>query len=222
MIPPTAIIAAGGSGTRSGSSTLKQFRMLAGKSVLEWSVEVLSDSGCTPILVAAPGSHRQDVQSQLGKSVHVVNGGSTRQASVANCLTEVTSEIVLIHDGARPLITAQLVRSALDALGDRDGVVVAIPMDETIKSVKDGVVLQTVDRDGLWRVQTPQVFRTEALREAHRLAEAAGETDAVDDAALIERAGGSVGIVEGTRRNLKITLPEDFVLAEALMATGAS
>ncbi|MGI8407163.1 MAG: 2-C-methyl-D-erythritol 4-phosphate cytidylyltransferase [Actinomycetota bacterium] len=222
MIPPTAIIAAGGSGTRSGSSTLKQFRMLAGKSVIEWSVGVLSDSGCTPILVAAPGAHRQDVQSQLGKSVRVVNGGSTRQASVANCLTEVTSEIVLIHDGARPLITARLVRSALDALGDRDGVVVAIPMDETIKSVKDGAVLETVDRDGLWRVQTPQVFRTEALREAHRLAEAAGETDAVDDAALIERAGGSVGIVEGTRRNLKITLPEDFVLAEALMATGAS
>lgn len=218
MTVPAAIIAAGGSGTRSGSPTLKQFRMLAGKSVLEWSVGVLSDSGCSPILVAAPDSHRESVQSQLGERVQVVDGGPTRQASVANCLERVTSEIVLIHDGARPLITAQLVRSALDALGDRDGVVVAMPMDETIKSVKDGVVLKTVDRDGLWRVQTPQVFRTEALREAHRLAETAGEMDAVDDAALIERAGGTVGIVEGTRRNLKITLPEDFLLAEALMA----
>lgn len=217
MSAPSAIIAAGGSGSRSGSSTLKQFRALRGKTVLEWSVDVLSDSGCAPILIAVPGEHRKDVQSHLGERVTVVDGGRTRQLSVANCLAEVASDIVLIHDGARPLITSELVRSALDALGDRDGVVVAMPMDETLKSVRGGGVVETVDREELWRVQTPQVFRTVALRKAHEAAAAEGLTDAVDDAALVERAGGSVGVVAGSRWNLKITVAEDFALAEALM-----
>jgi len=212
----SAIVAAGGFGVRSASSQPKQFRLLGDRTVLSWSVDVLARAGCEPIFIAAPPAHVDEVETAFGGRASVIPGGGTRQASVANCLAHVTTDVVLIHDGARPFITEELVAAAIEGMGDLDGVVVAMPMDETIKSVEEGIVRSTVDRSGLWRVQTPQVFRTEVLRRAHAAAEREGVTDAVDDAALIERTGGSVGVVEGARTNLKITLPEDFAMAEAL------
>lgn len=220
MRGPAAIIAAGGTGSRSASTVPKQFRPLGGKSVLAWSVEAVIEAGCDPVVIAVPEDHLAEAQREFSGRAVVMVGGSTRQGSVAACLTEVTTDLVLVHDGARPFITPALVRTAVGAIGERDGVVVAIPMDETIKSVKEGTVVKTVERDGLWRVQTPQVFRTSVLRKAHTAAGKEGWNDAVDDAALIERIGGTIGIVPGTRRNLKITLPEDFLLAEALAAAG--
>lgn len=217
MSAVSAIVAAGGSGTRSASSIPKQFMLLGDKTVLEWSIDALESFGCDPIFIATPAAHLEEVEKAFGGRATAITGGPTRQASVANCLAYVTSEVVLIHDGARPFITPELVTAAVDALGELDGVVVAMPMDETLKAVSDGVVLTTVNREGLWRIQTPQVFNTEALRKAHAAAEADGPADAVDDAALIERVGGSVGVVQGLRTNLKITLPEDFLMAEALI-----
>jgi 2-C-methyl-D-erythritol 4-phosphate cytidylyltransferase len=149
-------------------------------------------------------------------SVVVAPGGASRQESVANGLELVRSDVVVVHDAARPLATPELVRAVLAPLDGTEGAVAAVPVDETLKLVESGRVSATVDRTGLWRVQTPQAFDAARLRAAHGSAARDG-FDATDDAQLIERQGGRVVVVEGSRRNIKITYPEDFELAEALL-----
>ena len=121
-----------------------------------------------------------------------------------------------MHDAARPVVTAGDIRRVVAALEYADAAISAVPVDETLKRVRDERVLETVDRAGLWRAQTPQAFRAEALRAAHRRAAEEGVT-ATDDAFLIERHGNRVAIVHGSRRNLKVTWEEDFAVAEAMM-----
>ncbi len=150
----------------------------------------------------------------------VVKGGRTRQESVAAALEHVTSSAVVVHDAVRPLLTVELVRRVLAALQDADGAVAAVPVVETLKRADGRRVQETVARAGLWQAQTPQAFKTEALRAAHGRARRDGFAG-TDDAQLIEKYGGSVALVEGSRRNIKITYPEDFVLAEAMMRLGA-
>lgn len=155
-------------------------------------------------------------------AVEITEGGPTRQDSVSNGLAFVETEGVVVHDAARPFVTAELVRSVMDALGDADAVVAAVPVDETLKRAHldedEMSVAETVDRSELWRAQTPAAFRTEKLKEAHRRARGDAFTG-TDESQLIERYGGVVKIVSGTRANLKITFPEDFALAEAMMRT---
>ena len=148
-------------------------------------------------------------------------GGETRQDSVWNGLQQIDAETVVVHDAARPLVTADLVRSVLDALGDgADAVVAAVPVDETLKLVRDGqTVSETVDRSKLWRAQTPAAFKTASLRAAHERANDEGFVG-TDESQLIERYGGSVKVVPGTRDNLKVTFPEDFSVAEAMFEAG--
>ena len=146
----------------------------------------------------------------------LVSGGETRQASVVSGLDEVSSETVVIHDGARPLVTDDLVQKVLAPLEHSDAAIVGVPMDETLKRAEDDRVIDTVDRSSLWRVQTPQAFRTAVLRAAHERARADGFVG-TDDAALVERDGGSVVLVQGSRLNVKVTYPEDFTLVEALL-----
>jgi 2-C-methyl-D-erythritol 4-phosphate cytidylyltransferase len=150
------------------------------------------------------------------REVVIVAGGDSRQDSVYNALGLVHSERVVVHDAARPLAGADLVTSVLEALADWDGAVAGVPLEDTLKKVEEGVVLGTVERAGLWKAQTPQAFRTRVLREAHDRARADGAV-ATDDAALLERIGKTVGIVPGKSSNLKITYPEDMLVAGALL-----
>src|SRR3954466_7546143 len=181
--------------------------------MIEWSIEVLSQV-CDQIVVALPPG----VHAPAGTLAVV--GGEQRSLSVRNALHAVAGDPVLVHDAARPLLTAELAQACLDALDarDLDAAIAAAPVTDTIKEAgADQVVARTLDRSRLWAIQTPQAFRREALERA------LGQPDAVlaaatDDAALVEALGGRVGIVEAPRENLKITTPLDLALAERLLA----
>jgi len=165
----------------------------------------------------APGSSGEDA---LGASC-VVSGGATRADSVRAGLAAVPSDavVIVVHDAARPLASPELFAAVVDAVqeGVVDGVVPVVPVIDTLKRVLSGRVVDTVDRDGLLAVQTPQAFAAGALRAAH-----AGGGEATDDAGLLEVAGLTVSAVEGDFRNLKLTRPEDLVVAEALVAGARS
>ena len=169
--------------------------------------------------------YRAEVVAPLGatKVIAVVPGGDTRQNSVASGLAAVPGEatLIAIHDGARPLVTPAIIDAAFDALEADlalDGIVVGHPSYDTLKSVDaDGRIVGTPDRASLWAAQTPQVFRAALLREAC----ARGVTDAIlatDDSTLVERVGGVVRMLAGPRDNIKVTVADDLLLAERLLA----
>ncbi|MGH2735023.1 MAG: 2-C-methyl-D-erythritol 4-phosphate cytidylyltransferase [Actinomycetota bacterium] len=210
-----AIVAAGGRGER--AATLKQFHVLGGRPLVHWSIDVLIEAGCDPVIVVVPREELDSAARTVARDgVDYVAGGATRRASVRNGLAAIESEFVTVHDAARPFVTAEMVTRTTDALDGADGAVVGLPMDETLKRVDDAAVVETVERGALWRVQTPQTFRTDRLRQAHERAAAAG-IEATDDAQLVERDGGRIVVVPGSRMNLKLTYPEDFALAEAIL-----
>lgn len=212
-----AILAAGGRGER--AATLKQFRALGGRPLICWSLDVLAEAGCDPLVVVAPFDQIDTARQAVGRrDIVCVAGGATRSESVRSGLARIEAKFVTIHDAARPFATVDMVRGTTEALKSADGAVVGLPMDETLKRAGDEAVIETVDRTNLWRVQTPQSFRTDVLKQAHEEAAAAGLA-ATDDAQLVERVGGRVVIVPGSRLNLKLTYPEDFALAEAILAT---
>lgn len=169
------------------------------------------------MVVAVPAERADELSSDLSdERVAVVVGGDVRQASVAAALDQIDSPIVLVHDAARPFIEDEVVDDLLNALQTNDGAIPVVAVAETLKETRDGVIGQTIDRSALALSQTPQAFHTEVLRKAHARAQADG-FESTDDAELVERYGGSVATVPGTRRNIKITYPEDLALAEALM-----
>jgi 2-C-methyl-D-erythritol 4-phosphate cytidylyltransferase len=179
----------------------------------------LERAGCTRVIVVVPGDLLDRARQILDPAVTLIAGGTTRQQSVYNGLKQVKAEHVIVHDAVRPFITVELVRSVVRALDEAEGAITAIALDETLKGADGGYVTATVDRTGLWRAQTPQAFHTHVLRQAHELAGDEG-FDATDDAQLVERYGGRVAIVSGSKSNIKLTYPEDFELAEALMRSG--
>lgn len=150
------------------------------------------------------------------ETISFVPGGATRQESVANALRRVTSDRVVVHDAARPLADAALLARVLGAFEGVDGVTPAIPMDETVKRVSEGRSMETIDRTALWRAQTPAAFNTAVLRSAHERAASEGFVG-TDEGQLVERYGGAIAIVRGSRMNIKITYPEDVALAQALL-----
>ena len=207
-----AIVVAGGSGVRFGGA--KQFLMLGGRRVVDWAV-LAAGAACEGVILVLPedqvGRVALDVQPDV-----VVAGGATRSASVRAGLAQVPEgvEAVVVHDAARPLAHPGLFAAVLEALaGGADGAVVAVPVADTLKRVDaNGTIVETVEREGLWAVQTPQGFRVDVLRGAH-----AGDPEATDDAGLVEAAGGQVVVVAGDRRNLKVTDPADLDLLAALV-----
>jgi 2-C-methyl-D-erythritol 4-phosphate cytidylyltransferase len=222
MGPAAAILAAAGRGERAGGdgSNPKQFRRLGGKPLVAWSLGVLAEAGCDPIIVVVPPKLLERAQALVSSRLGalLVPGGSVRQDSVARGLELVPGDRVVVHDGARPFVTVELVHRALDALHGFDGAVVAVEVDETLKRARAGRVVETVDRSDLWRAQTPQAFRTKTLRLAHERARQEGFVG-TDDAQLVERYGGGVAVVHGTRSNIKLTHPEDFALAESIVGS---
>jgi 2-C-methyl-D-erythritol 4-phosphate cytidylyltransferase len=167
-------------------------------------------------VVVIPQGDIVAARDALDDGAVLVEGGPSRRASVFEGLAAVTSPTVLVHDAVRPVVTVDLVARVLSALTDADGAIAAVRVDETIKRVEGTEIAATVDRSGLWRAQTPQVFLTSVLKEAHKRA-ADERVEGTDDAQLVERCGGRVRIVDGDSTNIKVTWPSDFALAEALL-----
>ncbi len=222
-----AIIVAGGIGSRFGRSEGKQLVPMAGRPMLAHTVDAFGRAETIGhiVLVCHPDrvdEYRDAVHSgRESTPVVVVPGGQTRQDSVASGLRHMPEgyEIVAVHDGARPLVQPETIDAAIRVLLDDavvDGVVVGHPAFDTLKLVDDGVVDSTPDRSRYWVAQTPQVFRTEVLLEAHARATSVGEIG-TDDAALVEHRGERVVMIEGPRDNFKVTVEEDVALAEAVL-----
>jgi 2-C-methyl-D-erythritol 4-phosphate cytidylyltransferase len=200
------IVPAGGSGERLGAQRPKAFVVLAGRAMLDWSVEVL-ERVCDRVVVAVPEGYDG------------VPGGASRSESVRNAVEAAPeAEVYVVHDAARPLVTEQLVRRCVDALAEGvDGVVAAARVTDTIKQADGaGRVVSTLERSSLWAIQTPQVFRADALRRALAV-DAVALAGATDDASLIEATGGRVDVVESRDENFKITTALDLRMAEAVL-----
>jgi 2-C-methyl-D-erythritol 4-phosphate cytidylyltransferase len=221
-----AVIVAAGRGTRLGGP--KQFIELAGLPMVGWSIRTFAGMAeISEIVVATEPEHFEPMSELLarvapGCQVHIVRGGATRQQSVHNGLRAVSdsSDAVLVHDGARPLVSAHDVRAGMREVGVGRAALLAIPVVDTIKAV-DPESLQvrlTLDRRTLWAAQTPQFARTAELRAAHEDALRDGVA-ATDDAALLERSGTAVVVVPSTNENFKVTHQADIARAAALLET---
>lgn len=226
----TAVIAAAGSGERLGAGGPKALVPLGGRPMVEWSIAAFGRCpSVASVVVACPPEGEQLALG--GDGLTLVEGGETRAISVSNGLRAVETELVAIHDAARPLLTPELVEGVVATLladPEATGAIAATPVTDTVKQSSRAftpinvanarlVVEETLDRDRLWAAQTPQVFRAEALREA-----LAGDPErvraATDEAMLVEEAGGRVLIHPASPQNLKVTTPLDLRLAELLLA----
>jgi 2-C-methyl-D-erythritol 4-phosphate cytidylyltransferase len=212
-----------------GASINKQYLQLDGLPIVARTISTFEQSpDIEAIYLVIPEAEipycREHVIAACGfrKVVEIVAGGRERQNSVMNGLRAMRSrlsdnDVVVIHDGVRPLITPELLQESIEVACGNDGALVAVPAKDTIKTVCDGIVINTPDRETLWQAQTPQSFRFGVIYEAHQAAEQDGFVG-TDDASLVERRGGKVRIVRGDYRNIKITTPEDLVLAESFLA----
>lgn len=220
-----AIVAAAGRGERLGGTEPKAFRLLAGVPMIAMVVAALGKApGIEGIVLVVPaGFEARAAELASPVALRVVAGGDSRTESVRRGLAAVPSdaEAVLVHDAARPLVTAELAERVLVCLASAPAAICAVMLSDTVKRVEGESVTGTLDREGLWRAQTPQAFRAGLLRQAHERAAAEG-FEGTDDAALVERIGARVAVVSGDERNLKITTVGDLEIAEALAATGGS
>jgi 2-C-methyl-D-erythritol 4-phosphate cytidylyltransferase len=215
------VIAAAGSGERLGAGGPKALIEVAGRPLIEWSLDAFrAAEGVGEIVVAAPPGRDEAIAE---RGVVAVGGGEHRSESVANALELCGGDIVVVHDAARPLVTPGLIDAVVGELAaeeDAAGVIAAAPVTDTIKQAGEGGrVERTLDRSGLWAVQTPQAFRAEALREA--LADPGALADATDDAMLVERRGGRIVIHPAPPENIKVTTPFDLRVAELLLSERA-
>jgi 2-C-methyl-D-erythritol 4-phosphate cytidylyltransferase len=217
-----AVVVAAGRGERFGGPYPKAFAKLGGRALLAESLERLDGSEWVEaIVVAAPPEWEEPVillaeEVGAGKVRAAVSGGETRVESVRAGVAEVPEDaaVILVHDAARPLLPSDVVERLIVALGDGwDGAVPGLPICDTIKRTDGEAVVETVDRTGLFAIQTPQAFAAGRLRSA-----LAASGEATDCAALLEASGGRVRVIEGDPRLLKVTTPADLELAERLLA----
>ncbi|PZU75140.1 MAG: bifunctional 2-C-methyl-D-erythritol 4-phosphate cytidylyltransferase/2-C-methyl-D-erythritol 2,4-cyclodiphosphate synthase [Brevundimonas sp.] len=215
----SALIVAAGSGSRAGGD--KQWRSLGGKPVLRWSAAALLNAGVQELIVViAPDAQDRAAQALAGlSSWRAVTGGDTRARSVQAGLAALTcsaDQPVLIHDAARPLLDRAVIDRLVATLKDADGALPVLPVADSLRQGQDGRMAGVVERDGLWRAQTPQAFRRGVIEAAYA-AWPADETP-TDEAVVVDRHGGRVVLVEGDPRLMKLTYPEDFAMAEALLS----
>lgn len=221
-----AILAAAGRGVRLGQR--KQLLQLGGRPVISWSLDTLSQcAGIGQVVIACEPDERSDFEAlstrlRPNKVSAIVAGGVRRQDSVFAALRAIPSpvDLVIVHDGARPFVTVDLVARVIAKTKELGGAIAAVPVKDTIKqSTEGGAVAKTIPRARLWAAHTPQAFRYDALFKAHEVAEQEGFL-ATDDAELVERLGSiSIGIVESSYENIKITTAEDLAIAERIAAT---
>ncbi len=216
----TAIIAAGGRGQRFGGALPKQLVAIGGRALLERSAPLfLSHVEIDEVVIPLPAElvgHPPSYLRSASKPLRIVAGGARRQDSVMNGFKAANerSEIIVVHDAARPFASAALVSRTIAAAGESGAAVAAIGARDTVKRADGPMVVETLPRESIFLAQTPQAFRRDVLRDALALGEIGA--DATDEAALAERAGHAVRIVEGEPGNMKVTTPEDLVLAEAI------
>jgi len=223
-----AIVVAGGRGRRMGTEAPKQYLQLGGKTILQITLEAFQRAGeVGRIILVVPRGEvvycRDEIVDRPGldKVAQVVMGGKTRQESVARGLEAIEKlgahpDVVLVHDGVRPFIQTKIIDQAARIAAHFGAALTAIPVIDTIKAITDdGFVRLTPDRRWLMRAQTPQAFQYDTLLDAHRRA-AAEDFVGTDDCQLVERIGGRVVIVPGDERNIKITTPHDWEVAQAI------
>ena len=215
------MIAAAGSGQRLGAGGPKAFVELAGRPLLDWSLDAFRAAESIAEIVVAVPPGQESLVAERG--VVAVAGGQHRSESVAIAAELCSQEILVVHDAARPLVTPELIDGVVERLAsdqEAAGVIAGAPVTDTIKQAgAAGTVERTLDRAGLWAVQTPQAFRAAALREA--LSDPDSLPDATDDAMLVERRGGRILIHSASPDNLKVTRQVDLRVAELLLATRA-
>jgi 2-C-methyl-D-erythritol 4-phosphate cytidylyltransferase/2-C-methyl-D-erythritol 2,4-cyclodiphosphate synthase len=221
-----ALIPAAGRGERFGSPINKVFAKIAGRPVLAHTISVFESCEAVGEIIIVAGKDEIEAVGRLvdrfglGKVTHITAGGKERQDSVRRGLRKVTSEIVAIHDAARPMVTCEIVEQSINKAGESGACVTAVPVIDTIKSATpEHVVSDTIDRSNLYSIQTPQTFRTDLIRRAYEKARTGG-FHATDDAALVERLGERVVIVQGSYDNIKITTPSDMELASIKLGGG--
>jgi len=221
-----AVVPAAGLGTRMGGNTPKQYLLLGGLPLLVYSLQVFQNlQSIREIILSVSESDRdycwREIVKAFGlkKVTQVVAGGQRRQDSVRNGLAAISNppDGVLVHDGVRPFIDQIVVRNVIHRAGQTGAAVVAMPIHDTVKRVDvSGLIQETLKREELWQIQTPQVFRYDWLVEAHQQAQQ-HQWDVTDDAALIERMGYPVSVVEGSCFNIKVTRPDDLAFGEAIL-----
>jgi 2-C-methyl-D-erythritol 4-phosphate cytidylyltransferase / 2-C-methyl-D-erythritol 2,4-cyclodiphosphate synthase len=219
-----AIIPAAGSGSRMGLDHPKQYHLLAGVPILVHTVRVFASASCIDrIVVVVPADRVESTATLMTEydladgTLQVIGGGRRRQDSVKAGLDALNDDvdIVLVHDGARPLLSNTLISRCCDAAVQYGAAIAAVPVKDTLKKGgPDGRILHTVDREDLWQAQTPQAASLRLLLGAY---DAAGDRDATDEASLLELAGIAVHLVEGSETNIKITRPDDLIIAEKIM-----
>lgn len=217
-----AVIVAAGAGERLGAGKPKALVEIAGRAMVAYAVDAFrSAASIDTIVVVAPPATEDRMRTALGEDVVIVAGGATRQESVSAGLSACASgvRVVAVHDAARPLVSAELIdRSVAALVPPWDAVAPGVAMVDTLKAVDSRLaVLRTVDRSGVWGVQTPQVISRATLERVHARVASAADA-ATDDLSLVERAGGRVRLIEGERSNFKITSPDDLALAAQLLA----
>ncbi len=213
-------------GRRMGASMNKQYLLLDGKPILAHTLDLFQNADfIDEIFVVVPAEEIEYCRIHVvekygaGKVKQIVAGGAQRQNSVLNGLRALDcqdEDVVLIHDGVRPFVPLTVVQHSIEMALEYDGALVAVPVKDTVKIVKNAFVTATPAREALWLAQTPQTFRYRIIRAAHEQAEAEGFSG-TDDASLLERIGGKVHVVIGDYRNIKITTPEDLILAQAFL-----
>lgn len=222
----TAIVLAAGSGKRMKSAVHKQYMMLAGKPVLYYALKTFDESAVTDIvLVTGAGEIRYCEQEivekyKIQKVRAIVEGGKERYHSVHEGLKAAAgSDYVLIHDGARPLVTKDMIARSIETAKACGACVVGVPVKDTIKVVgTDGFAKETPERSTLWQIQTPQSFSYSLIADAYEKVVALGDDTVTDDAMVLERIKGiPVCVIEGAYQNIKITTPEDLLVAEAYL-----
>ena len=219
-----AIIPAAGSGKRIGASVAKQFLEIQGEPLLHHTLSVFASCKLVDyvVLVMPLADVNQVGKTWLSKYEivrEVVVGGEQRQDSVYNGFNslEEATDIVVVHDGVRPFTTPQMLTATIEEAEQHGAAITAIPVSDTIKQVVDGFVKQTISRDGLWRVQTPQAFQYGLLQQAFKKAQE-DSYYGTDEGALIEYLGERIKIVPGSELNIKITRKEDLILGENLLS----
>jgi len=222
-----ALVPAAGMGKRMAAGINKQYLNLGGKPVLAHTLSIFETAPFVDdIVVIVPEDEipycRENVVDRFGftKARRIIAGGRERQESVCNGLRAVSElmddDIVIIHDGVRPFVPLEAVLRSVESALLHDGALVAVPVKDTVKTAVEGIVVDTPDRGNIWLAQTPQTFRYGVIRDAHEKAKCEGFLG-TDDASLVERLGKKVHIVMGDYRNIKITTPEDMLLAEAFL-----
>ncbi len=218
-------------GKRMGAAVNKQYLLLDGRSILAKTLQLFQDAPFIdevyPIVPADEVDYCQrEVVDRYGldKVKRVIVGGAERQNSVLNGLRALdgcdADDIVVIHDGVRPFVPPAVILRSVEIAMEHDSSVVAVPVKDTVKIISEGFAVETPPRETLWLAQTPQTFRYGVIRSAHEVAEAEGFVG-TDDASLLERLGDRVHVVIGDYRNIKITTPEDMLLAQAFLQPAA-